>query len=145
MIIMTTIIMDGGLSHIKCGKSNFIFVFSNNNIDKKCLWKVSILYCGPEIDVSVWKINKINWIVIWLVFTVSLHFYFPEYIYINASMHVYIFDLYVSMSPVIYVVIHQSKRHSLPIQCRIITGYLWTPLWWILSVEIKQQDYDHIF
>lgn len=29
------IIMDGGLSHIKCGKSNFIFVFSNNNIDKK--------------------------------------------------------------------------------------------------------------
>lgn len=27
--------MDGGLSHIKCGKSNFIFVFSNNNIDKK--------------------------------------------------------------------------------------------------------------
>lgn len=51
--------MDGGLSHIKCGKSNFIFVFSNNNIEKKnCLWKVSILYCGPEIDVSVWKINK---------------------------------------------------------------------------------------
>lgn len=72
--IKIIIIMDGGLSHIKCGKSNFIFVFSNNNIDKKCLWKVSILYCGPEIDVSVWKINKINWIVIWLVFTVLLHF-----------------------------------------------------------------------
>lgn len=71
-MIMTIIIMDGGLSHIKCGKSNFIFVFSNNNIDKKCLWKVSILYCGPEIDVSVWKINKINWIVIWLVFTVFI-------------------------------------------------------------------------
>lgn len=34
---MIIIIMDGGLSHIKCGKSNFIFVFSNNNIDKKCL------------------------------------------------------------------------------------------------------------
>lgn len=67
--------MDGGLSHIKCGKSNFIFVFSNNNIDKNCLWKVSILYCGPEIDVSVWKINKINWIVILLVFTVMLYFY----------------------------------------------------------------------
>ncbi len=74
--------MDGGLSHIKCGKSNFIFVFSNNNIDKKCLWKVSILYCGPEIDVSVWKINKINWIVILLVFTVSLYFYFLFFIYI---------------------------------------------------------------
>lgn len=37
IIIMVIIIMDGGLSHIKCGKSNFIFVFSNNNIDKKCL------------------------------------------------------------------------------------------------------------
>jgi len=33
--IIMVIIMDGGLSHIKCGKSNFIFVFSNNNIDKK--------------------------------------------------------------------------------------------------------------
>lgn len=33
--IIMIIIMDGGLSHIKCGKSNFIFVFSNNNIDKK--------------------------------------------------------------------------------------------------------------
>lgn len=37
MIMMIIIIMDGGLSHIKCGKSNFIFVFSNNNIDKNCL------------------------------------------------------------------------------------------------------------
>lgn len=53
--------MDGALSHLRCGKYTFIFVFSNNNNNndnKKCLWKVSILYCGPEIDVSVWKKNQ---------------------------------------------------------------------------------------
>ncbi len=89
--------MDGGLSHIKCGKSNFIFVFSNNNIDKKCLWKVSILYCGPEIDVSVWKINKINWIVILLVFTVSLYFYFFCNIFAKDLIW---YDIYLNISHV---------------------------------------------
>lgn len=90
IIMIIIIIMDGGLSHIKCGKSNFIFVFSNNNIDKKCLWKVSILYCGPEIDVSVWKINKINSIVIWLVLTVLLYFIYPDiWMFLSKSSHIY--------------------------------------------------------
>lgn len=47
--------VDGGLSHLRCGKYNFIFVFSNNYNNKTCLWKVSMLYCGAEIDVFVWK------------------------------------------------------------------------------------------
>lgn len=71
-VIIIIIIMDGGLSHIKCGKSNFIFVFSNNNIDKKIVCErfpsstvVQKLMCLSG------KINKINWIVILLVFTVS--------------------------------------------------------------------------
>lgn len=60
-VIIIIIIMDGGLSHIKCGKSNFIFVFSNNNIDKKIVCErfpsstvVQKLMCLSG------KINKIN-------------------------------------------------------------------------------------
>lgn len=84
------VIMDGGLSHIKCGKSNFIFVFSNNNIDKKNVCErfpsstvVQKLMCLSG------KITKINWIVILLGSTLASCFCFsnPKKMNLMLSSH----------------------------------------------------------
>ena len=47
-----------GVSHISDVESIILYLYFQIILIKRCLWKVSILYCGPEIDVSVWKKNK---------------------------------------------------------------------------------------
>lgn len=65
----------GVISCLRCAKYTFIFVFSNinNNMkNKNCFWKVSIIYCGPEINVSGKKMNNNNNKVKRTVFFVSI-------------------------------------------------------------------------
>lgn len=57
--------MDGGLSHLRCGKYNFIFVFSNNYDNKKMfvkgfhplLWSRNQCVCLEKIKKNNNKVN----------------------------------------------------------------------------------------
>ena len=66
--------VDGGLSHLRCGKYNFIFVFSNNNNndEKNVCERFPSSTVVQKSCLSGKKNYKIKWTVLFLAFIVNL-------------------------------------------------------------------------